>query len=184
MERRGAMQLSMSMIIVVVLSLMVLILGFFMVNKLMCGSIIGIESLNDNMKNEVLSLFGSNDGIVIKERENDVYKGVSYGVGFAIRDTGEYNNPKYRIEVSDLGDCSISEREADSFIFLGKEGDVIFDSNGEYVDLIKFKISEDVSPCEMRYKIILYSGDSIYDAQNFEIKILNKKFTQNLCSVD
>ena len=76
MKRRGAMELSTSTIVVVVLSILILVLGVVFVNNIMCGAIDGVKEINEATKTEIMDIFSPGDTIVIKEFNNEIAKGV------------------------------------------------------------------------------------------------------------
>lgn len=62
MKKKAAIELSMTTIVVVVLSLALLIMGFVLVRSIMCGAIGLTEEINEKVKSQINSLFGSTAG--------------------------------------------------------------------------------------------------------------------------
>src|SRR3989338_3676011 len=62
-RKSGAIELSMTTIIVVVLSLTLLILGFVFVRSIMCGAIGFTEEINSKVNREIQNLFETSGGI-------------------------------------------------------------------------------------------------------------------------
>jgi len=60
--KRGAIELSMTTVIVVVLSLTLLIMGFVLIRNIMCGAVTLTQDINDRVKEQVNGLFGSTSG--------------------------------------------------------------------------------------------------------------------------
>ncbi len=58
-EKKGAIELSMTTIVVVVLSLTLLILGFVLVRSIMCGAINLTGDVNDKIRDQINSFFSS-----------------------------------------------------------------------------------------------------------------------------
>lgn len=56
-QKKAAIELSMTTIIVVVLSLVLLILGFFLVRNIMCGAITFSNEINEKVGTEIATLF-------------------------------------------------------------------------------------------------------------------------------
>jgi len=176
------MELSISTVVIVVLSLSMLILGLVFVSKTMCGAINGIGSINDQMKSEMIDLFGTDDKLVIKEASNEIYAGVSYGVGFAIRNDGsEVNEFSYSVAVSDLGGCSFSQQEAMEFIVIGESGHAVISSGDDYIGLIRFDVPKNINSCELRYNIVVKNGEEDYDFGHFDVEISKKPFSKSFC---
>lgn len=61
-NRKGAIELSMTTIVIVVLSLTLLIMGFVLIRNIMCGAISLTQDINKESRKQVLTLFGSASG--------------------------------------------------------------------------------------------------------------------------
>jgi len=61
-QKKAAIELSMTTIIVVVLSLVMLILGFFLVRNIMCGAITFSDEINQQTKNEIQNIYQTSEG--------------------------------------------------------------------------------------------------------------------------
>ena len=179
--KRGAMELSLSTIVIVVLAILMLILGVTMITKIGCNTIHGIDTINDLTKQQIINLFSANERIAIKETSNEVYKGTEYGVGFAIRSEGESDKYSYTISLSDKGDCKVSDSQAEDFILLGKSADNLIISDTEYMGLIEFKIPTNIENCNLRYKIDVKKANQPYSTKEFDVKISNKPFLKSYC---
>ena len=182
MRKKGALELSVSTIVVLILSLSMLVLGLVMVNKIMCGAIIGIDNLNEQTRQEIIDLFGENEKLVIKETENKISKDVLYGVGFAIRNSNTASNEfSYEVRVSELGSCLISESEALDFIQIGHGSSMSIPSGGDYSGLIKFLVPKNIENCNLRYGIEVTNDGEVYDSKEFDVSIVKKGFSKNFC---
>jgi len=183
MDRRGAVELSIGTVVIIILALAMLILGLVFVNKAMCGVIRGIDVLNEKTASEILNLFGESNNLVIKEKSNDIAKGVDYGVGFAVRNNNaDFNDFSYNVQVSDIGSCKFSESDALGFIVIGKTGDFEIPDGKEYIGLIRFSIPSNFDKCNLRYAINVKSKDQSYAFEEFDVNIIKKSFSQSLCS--
>ena len=182
MKNRGAMELSSSTIVVVVLSILVLVFGVVFVNKVMCSAINGVDSINQEIEDEILGLFSEGEVIVIKEFNNVIPKGVVYGVGFAVRDNELSGDLSYTVEIEDLGDCSFDKKVAEDFILLGKSAEFNLLQGEEFIGLIKFLIPLEIHNCNLRYKISVFDQEQVKSSRLFDMEIINKKFTNSFCS--
>ncbi len=61
MKKRGAIEFSMTTIIIIVLGVTMLIFGMIFVRNIMCSGIIITDKITENVENEIKSLFGTND---------------------------------------------------------------------------------------------------------------------------
>lgn len=59
--RKGAVEMSMGTIVVIVLAVSMLIFGMIFVRSIMCSGIIISEEISSNVQNEIRGLFGAND---------------------------------------------------------------------------------------------------------------------------
>lgn len=66
-NREGALELSIGTIVVIVIGMSMLILGLVLVRTIFSGSISSVDTLNEQVQNEIQDLFGDNTGnMVIK----------------------------------------------------------------------------------------------------------------------
>ena len=74
-NREGALELSIGTIVVIVIGMSMLILGLVLVRTIFSGSTQSIDSLNDQVQQEILGLFGDGNGnLVIKLGSADTAK--------------------------------------------------------------------------------------------------------------
>ena len=183
-SKRGAVELSVGTIVIVVLAMSMLILGLVLVNKIMCSAIRGIDAVDEQMMQEMRRLFGEQRRIVLKHQENTVYKGLreGYGVAFGVVNLGK-TSPDFRYEVgiSDIGNCRFSESRALDFIVLGRQGRMSISSGDDYFDLMKFEIPADVEPCQLRYLITVYNDGEVYASAPVNVVISERPFTRSFC---
>ena len=65
-KKRGALELSISTVVILVIAMSMLVLGIVLVNKILGGATDSVDTLNDKVKGEINSLFseeGSKIGI-------------------------------------------------------------------------------------------------------------------------
>lgn len=73
--KKGAIELSISTIIIIVLAVVMLILGVVFVRSMMCAGIFIGEQITDGVQNEIRDLFGSNDvGVKCIGEEGKIFK--------------------------------------------------------------------------------------------------------------
>lgn len=65
-EKRAAIELSMTTIVIVVLSLTLLIMGFVLIRNIMCSAVGLTKDINKGIKEEINKLFGSTSGTEIQ----------------------------------------------------------------------------------------------------------------------
>jgi hypothetical protein len=183
MEKRGAIELSLSTIVVIVLAIAFLIFGLVLLRNISCSAIGGMQKLDDYTMKQLRELFTEDSTISIIKTQNEIQRGVNYGVAFAIRNLGSNNNKfSYNVQVQDVEDCKFDKAKAESFMVLGKKADNISISiDKDYAGLVNFEIPSDVENCNVRYIIYVKNGDQDYDSATFDVKIKPKTFTANFC---
>jgi len=183
--KKGAIELSIGTIVIVVLALAMLVLGLVIVTKIGCGIIKGVGDLNEKTRQEIIDLFSNNpnEKLVIKELYNDVSKESPYGVGFGIRNTGSTKATfSYDISAKDLGKCKFSAEKANDFIILGKTNKDLEISSGEdYIGKFDLNIPNDVENCDFTYSINVKKNGELYVSKEVTIRIINKPFMKSYC---
>ena len=122
-EKRAAMELSLSTIVVVVLSLTMLIMGFVLVRSIMCGAISMTEGINAKSQSQIDSLFqstgedvtcigaGTDPATLVAGRENNF-------ILCSVKSTGE---DKYKFSIKYNEDNSnIPKEKVREWINLGE----------------------------------------------------------------
>lgn len=159
-SKRAQMQMSVGTIVTIVLLMTVLILGLVLVRTIFKGATSSIGEIDQSVKNEINKLFSEDDSrkIVIypATREISIKKGKEGGFGFSIRNLEEEDGSfSYEVTASEAS-CGLPLSEADKLINLGKAGSNINIKSGSITEdgiLVKFKISESIPLCNIRYKI-------------------------------
>lgn len=184
MDKKGAMELSVSTIVIVVLSMIMLIVGSVIVKKVACTTINGIDKLDENMKESIIETFkDTNQKITFKEYQNKVPKGVEYGIGFGIKNLlGSKKEFSYKINVRDVGSCNFKKEDAEKWITLGKEDSFSIAGGEIYTSKFMLLIPENVENCKLRYTMTVYTNDKeIYDSSNVDVEIINKPLFASFC---
>ena len=109
----------------------------------MCKGMEGIDSISKFTQAEIERLWSEQrSNVVVKELENEIQMGIYYGVGFVV--TNENKNSEsdfsYVVNVKGVGNCEISEQEAESYIISGRSSTMNIPRGKDYVDIIKFNI--------------------------------------------
>jgi hypothetical protein len=180
-NKRGAIDLSIGTVVIVVIAVMVLIIGISIVSKLGCSAIRGIDTLNDATVNEIYDKFSDGSKIVVKEPKNEIRKGVDYNIALGIQDSeSRQSSYSYSIEASDLGTCKFSKEVADSFIILGRTSEN-FGIDEKVALMVVFSIPTTTENCVLKYKISATKDNEFYDAKEFQVSILNKGIMKSFC---
>ena len=123
------MELSVSTIVVFVLSMSVLVLGIFLIQKIFSVSTTAIDGIDSRIKTEIETLFSTDDGTKFstfpRDRIISIERGERAGFGFSLRniERSETKTLSWKVsaeEVSPVG-C-MTTTQAESLIALGREG--------------------------------------------------------------
>ncbi|MBI2632665.1 hypothetical protein HYW75_06690 [Candidatus Pacearchaeota archaeon] len=179
LNRKGAIELSVGTIVVIVLAMSMLILGLVLIRTIFVGSKYNVDQLNKNVEAEINKLFNERgDKIVLYLANNqaDVKQGKSYGVAFGVRNTveGESEAGKfsYKVQASDVQKgCQISLQQADNYLILGSTGTFSLAPGQIRYNLVKTQPSSSSPLCEIRYDISVTKDNQPYDSTFFIVKI-------------
>ena len=156
-NHKAQIQMTMGTLVTIVLLTMVLILGGYFVSRIFRGATENIDSIDAAVKTEISKLFSAEESrkiVIYPSYRKITIKQGEQGSGFAfsIRNIGEAATFSYSIKAHET-DCSISVSEADSFLALGKEGDINIPSRSIMGNpkLVTFKIPETAPPCTVEY---------------------------------
>jgi hypothetical protein len=174
MKNKRGMELAISTVITIILCLLVLVFGIVFIKNSMCKAIDGIGKLDDFTSQQISLIFEEQLGnVAVKEKLNEIPKKVSYGVGFAIKNENKRTNTdfSYDISVADLGDCDITEREAESYILTGKRATIPINFGDTFSEILHFKIPKEAPYCSLKYKIEVENEGESYGIATFDVVI-------------
>ena len=184
-NKKAALELSISTIVVLVLGMTMLILGITLVTNILRGATGTVDLIDKNVKSQINKLFNDEDTrsvVYLADNQADVEKGGSYNIGFGIknviRGTSEAQGFTYRVEAGEIETgCSLTLAEADSYIRLGKELTrpiVISPGEDPKERIIVVEPSEDAPLCAITYDITVFQGlldSTVYDTNFFILRI-------------
>lgn len=179
--RRGALELSIGTIVILVLAMSMLILGLVLVRTIFTGAKYNVETMNKKVEAEINKLFVEDQRAVIylPNRLAEVKQGNEYGLGFGIQNSIATQKFRWQVQVDDENirkKCGVTDRQAEEWITTGGSGSVDVSSGQKYYDVIRFNIPEatvsDISKCIIRYKLIIKQEDgNPYTTEPFDIDI-------------
>jgi len=181
MRKRGAMELSIGTIVIIVLAMTMLILGIVLVRTIFSGAKYNVDIMNDKVRDEINKLFVEDKKIVIylAQQKADIKQGETWGVAFGIKNlktgTVEASKFTYDIVVNNPSEvkqnCGINEKEALSWIKAGGSGGINIAPGDTYLTIIRFQIPETAPLCIVRYNINVKADAEFYTADSFDINV-------------
>lgn len=101
-NKRGGMELSMSTIVIIVISIIILIFGIIFGRNIMCSGIRATDQIDIAVKNQLRDLFGSDRiGVICQGEEGSEVKLATGKRVSLVCQIKTEENVKYKIEVSD-----------------------------------------------------------------------------------
>ena len=179
-SKKAAMEMSVGTIVTIVLLMSVLVLGIFLVQKVFRSGTNAIDSIDDQVQNEIAKLFAEEDlRLVIYPTSRDITlkKGdESKGFAFSVKNKGT-EAAAFSYEVSaepsfDFeGRCGsgFSKSKADYYL-LKNSGDFELGPGNAMglAEIVRFSIPEDATPCTIPYRIqvdkeqVAYEGATVF----------------------
>jgi len=179
-NNKGALELSIGTIVIIVLAMSMLILGLVLVRSIFTGAKYNVESLNKNVEAEINKLFNEKGGktfVYLPDNQAEVKKGKSMGIAFGIKNSvqGESESGRftYSIKASSVQTgCRLTLQQADTYLILGSSGTLNIQPGAEpQLRIVKFQAPESAPLCEISYDLIVTKDGQAYDTNFFNVKI-------------
>ena len=185
-NKKGAMELSMSTIVILVLAMSMLILGLVLVKSIFTGAKYNVDTMNTKVQNEINKLFVEDEKLVVylANKKLDIKQGEDWGVAFAIKNLiqGVTGSKKFEYEVEVNMDSTelknncggLSINEAESYIKSPKSSSLTLLPGATDYDIIRFSLPEGAPLCFIRYSIDVKdptNPSSVYVSRNFDVNI-------------
>ncbi|MBU3923567.1 MAG: hypothetical protein KJ592_01500 [Nanoarchaeota archaeon] len=170
--KKGAMELSIGTIVIIVLAMSMLILGMVLVKTIFSGAQNVVEMNNNQLAKEMASIYGRDLAVALYPNV-DIYKLKPGEAGaFAVRVTnllsGDTSDGKFSYEttVDNFEKCNFGEREIYDWMS-GESGTIgTIAPAGEVIEKVLLDFPEGVSLCKFRVRVIVnYEGKPIKDGQ-------------------
>ena len=182
-DKRGAIELSIGTIVIIVLAMSMLILGLVLVKSIFTGAKYNVEQMNNKVKDEINKLFVEDKKTVIylpnqiaKIKQND-----DWGIAFAIKnlakgvsESGKFN---YDVVVSDpdiRAKCGVGERDIEAWITTGKSDQIDIAPGDTYYGVVRFFIPEGAPLCTVRFHLDIKRENQHYATDFFDIESVAK----------
>jgi len=180
-DKKGAIELSIGTIVIIVLAMSMLILGMVLVKNIFSGSSENVLQMNDQVKDQINKLFVEDKRTVIylpnqiaKIEQNEDW-GVAFGIKNLERGSSEAGRFHYDVTVSDPDvrtKCGIDERTIESWIKTGRADDSIIAPGQSYFGIVRFLIPENAPLCTVRFHIDVTLDSAAYATDFFDVEVL------------
>jgi len=169
-SKKAAMEMSVGTLVTIVLLVGVLILGIYLIQKIFSGSSDAIDSINNEVVNQINDLFSNENSkisVAPPSREITLKKGdTPKGFAFSVRNNDvESASFSYEVKADDVSNCgsAMTKDKADSYLLAGTgtfslgPGDQL-----PLPRLVKLDIPESAPPCTLIYNLNVESGNVPY----------------------
>ena len=184
-SKRGAIELSMSTVVIIVLAMTLLIGGLMLVRNIVSGANQVVDLTNDNVLKEINSLFSEGDKIIVKlgnsKTANIKANGEPEGIIIASTtidgDVVDIKDMLYTLKLDDssLDNCLELLGEIKTLSLFNKkfETDLEFDSSdgGMAAAQIRVAIPEGTRVCSQMIKFDVYDGGEFVGRDYFIIEV-------------
>jgi hypothetical protein len=179
MKKRGAVELSIGTIVIVVLAMTMLILGIVLVTNIFSGADDIATMTNDQIKNQVSKLFGEDKRLVVypDTRRIEVKGGDIGGFGIVVKNILQGSQAgtdfSYEVIVSDdiRKKCGVSEIEAEGWVTTGRTDRFPIPHGELQAGKALLEIPEGTPLCTFRYRVNVKEGSTDYASELMDVTI-------------
>jgi hypothetical protein len=174
-KKRGAIELSMTTVVVIVLAMTMLALGLTLVRTLFTGAIFTATSLNSQVQNEINKIFQSETtkvGIISEQGKLEPARGKDNCIWWAIvADTGGKYDYTFSVDAAECGDATKGYRLTKTMIeswFTGLKGTMAMAPNQQQSPCLLLTVPNNAPSClfkvdlEVKKDGVIYGGSSTY----------------------
>jgi len=172
MNKRAAMELSISTIVVIVLAMSMLILGLVLVKNIFSGAQNVVDMNQDQLENQISKMYGEDQKLVIYPSSQmvEVTQGESSGFGFGIKNlnNGSSANVQFSYSIVISGDevpknCGVSKETIMDYMVTPKEEAGLSLASGELTAAkVIFQTDVGAPLCMVRFRINTFAGEQPY----------------------
>jgi len=183
-NKKGALELSIGTIVILVLAMTMLILGVILVQNIFSGATDAADLTIDQLKGKISTLFGADKKIAMypENQQHKIKQGDTGGFGFGIKNlnqgTVEDGIFSYEVLVDDPdieSKCGISEKEGLGWITTGRASSKIPIAVGDVsVQKVLLQVPMNAPLCTIRYRLNVKYNDKAYGTSFMDITIKPK----------
>jgi len=183
-NKKGALELSIGTLVIIVLGMAMLILGLVLVRNIFGTATVAVSIVEDSVKNELNKLFNDpNTRTVVYLSGNvaEIEPGTTYNLEFGIKNVilgsegvnAEFGYTVFASEVEE--GCGITEADADGIIILGKSdsGLIIPPGSDPSPQIVQLRADEGFPLCSMKFSIDVTNNGKPYHSNSFIIEVVS-----------
>jgi hypothetical protein len=179
MDKKGAIEMSMTTFVTIVLVVIVMVLGIFFIQRIFSSGTNAIDSIDSQVQSEINKLFADEGGklaVYPTSRQITLSKGDDpKGFAFSVRnDDTETHSYSYSMSADDFSSCgsTMTKDKAENYL-LGDTGSFSL-GPGDSLDLprlVKFNVPDAAPPCTIIYTLSIKSGTTAYSSADIFVTI-------------
>lgn len=181
MNKKGAIELSIGTIVIIVLAMSMLILGLVLVKNIFVSSNENILQMNDKVKDQINKLFVEDKKTIVylsnqiaKIEQNEEW-GIAFGLKNLQKGTAEAGRFSYEVRVADddvRQKCGLGEKDIESWIKTGRTGSMSLAPGESYYGIVRFLIPENAPLCTVRFNIEFRLDNQPYATDFFDVEVV------------
>jgi hypothetical protein len=184
MKKKGAIELSIGTIVVIVLAMSMLILGMVLIRNIFGGATGNIDDLNNKVKDQINKQLGAEPRWIyvhLANKKAEIKQGKEWGVAFAVTNldegVAEAESFRYEVSVADPSGventCGVGVQDVERWISLGRAGDfsILPGEKNRYYGLVRFDIPTSSPICSVRFNINLLKDGKQFTTEFFDVKV-------------
>ena len=180
-NKKGAIEMSIGTIVVIVLAMSMLILGMVLIKNIFTGASENVLTMNDNVKDQINKLFVEDKRTVvylpnqIAKIKQDEDWGIAFGVKNLVGGTIDVGQFHYEVVVSDpdvLAKCGVDKGTIEKWIKTGRADDMAIAPGQSYFGIVRFFIPENAPLCTVRFHLDVTMDDRTYATDFFDVEVL------------
>lgn len=170
LNRKGAIELSMTTVVVIVLSMTMLILGLVLIRNIFQGATYNVQQINDKVREQINSLFLENSEqkiiVYLADQKATIKQGDVFGVAFAIRNIDPSARKfEYTVTPEAGGNCPTTVNPA-NWIVVGSKGSREVQSGDTTYEIARFQPPLTTPLCISRFKVSVKDySETFFDVQ-------------------
>jgi len=181
--KKGAIELSIGTIVIIVLAMTMLILGIILVRSIFTGAKYNVDTMNEKVKDEINKLFVEDKKTVVylPNQKAEIKQTQDWGIAFAIKNleqgSGSASAFSYEISVSDpdvYEKCGVEEAFIEDWITTGRADTITILPGDSYYGITRFAIPEGAPLCTVRFHLEVEKSNQVYATDFFDVEVLAK----------
>jgi len=168
-NKSGAIEMSISTIVVIVIAVTMLVFGIVFVKGIMCSSIALTSSVSDNAQKEINKLFGASGGEIQCVGSGEPVNMIPgrYNVVYCLANAPEVK--EYTFDIVSIKSDKLDESQIESWVVGDKGGSYTISPNDQAINkILTLNIPVDADKQIITIKVNVEKGGKVFKTQNLD----------------